>query len=299
MATVNVAVACFSPVDAWQTDGGEIVFAERGKIKRSLKLPCGGCVGCRLERARQWAVRCMHEAAMHESNVFVTLTYNDECLPLDYSLDYRHFQLFMKRLRKLKGSVRFYMCGEYGEKFSRPHFHACLFGVEFEDRYFWRTSKSGCDSYRSKTLEDLWGMGDCELGDVTFQSAGYIARYCVKELTNAGVEWILDPETGEMIERPREFTRMSLKPGIGATWYEKYKKEVFPLDRVVMNGIEMRPPKYYYEMLKNEPGTMADDVEFQRYLASTELTADNTPDRMRVREVVQKARIKSLKRSLE
>jgi len=99
-------VRCFHPVTAFQLDDLSIVFAERGSVKRELTLRCGRCIGCKIDRSRQWGVRCVHESQMHESNVFVTLTYNDENMPIDCSLCYRDFQLFMKRLRRLKGAVR-------------------------------------------------------------------------------------------------------------------------------------------------------------------------------------------------
>lgn len=293
-------MACYHPLVAFQTDSGDVVFSERGKIRRELTLPCGNCVGCRLERSRQWAMRCLHESQMHDSNYFVTLTYDDDHVPDDYSLRYRDFQLFMKRLRKQSGKpIRFYMCGEYGSRLSRPHYHACLFGLELDDLYLWRTSGTGFKLYRSPKLESIWQLGSCEIGYVTFESAAYIARYCVKAITHPGNEWILDPDTGELYERPREFTRMSLKPGIGATWYEKYKKEVFPLDRVVVRGKEMKPPRYYRELLKQEAGTVSDDVEYKRYLESLESRKDSTRERLEVKEVVAKAGLNKLKRSLE
>ena len=111
---------CFHPLDAWQCLNGDVVFTDnlaRNDVIRRLSLPCGRCVGCRLERSRQWAVRCMHEASMHMFNSFVTLTYDDDHLPEYNSLNYKHFQDFMKRLRKSHNGVRFYMCGEYGEDF--------------------------------------------------------------------------------------------------------------------------------------------------------------------------------------
>lgn len=292
---------CYHPLTAFQTESGDVVFSERGKIRRELTLRCGQCVGCKLERSRQWAVRCMHEASMFERNSFVTLTYDDDHLPYDSSLDYRHFQLFMKRLRKRFGSARFYMCGEYGEHTQRPHFHACLFGVGFDDAYPWRKSPAGFMLKRSPTLEKLWIYGSCEIGEVTFESAAYVARYILKKVTgNAAEEHyrIVDSDTGEVFLREPEFTRMSLKPGIGFTWFEKFKDEVFPLDRVVVRGFEARPPRYYKDLLDKLPGTMSDDVDYSRYLTSLKLQSDNTEARLRVKEVVARARIKSLKRSI-
>lgn len=101
-------MACFYPLAAWQTDDGDIVFKERGAIKRALTLPCGQCVGCRLERSRQWAVRCMHEASLYDQNAFVTLTYDQDHLPESGSLRYRDFQLFCKRARDKLGPFRFF-----------------------------------------------------------------------------------------------------------------------------------------------------------------------------------------------
>lgn len=295
-------MACFHPLQAFQTDAGDIVFVERGKIRRSLTLPCGQCIGCKLERSRQWAVRCMHESQMHACNCFVTLTYNEASIPHDFSLRYRDFQLFMKRLRKQFGQVRFYMCGEYGETYSRPHFHACLFGIRFSDLYPWRKSGAGFQLYRSADLEALWPLGSAEVGDVTFESAAYVARYIVKKVTGRSADEhyeMVDDITGEIYSRVPEFTRMSLKPGIGFSWYEKFKREVFPLDRVVVRGHECKPPRYYKELLDKEAGFMSDDVEYDRYVKGIALAVDNSPDRLSVKEVVCKARIRTLRRVVE
>jgi hypothetical protein len=132
---------CYFPITAWRSKDGKneagkwpVVFKPTaGYLDKELKLPCGRCIGCRLERSRQWAVRCVHEASLHEKNCFITLTYSPENLPKDGSLDVSHFQKFMKRFRKRFGpGIRFFHCGEYGESLSRPHYHACIFGFDFE-----------------------------------------------------------------------------------------------------------------------------------------------------------------------
>ncbi len=129
---------CYHPLSAFQCADGSIVFHERRwyNTVKTLSLPCGQCIGCRLERSRQWAMRCMHEAQLHENNCFITLTYDNTHLPSDGSLHYKDFQLFIKRLRKKFGNtrIRYYMAGEYGENFGRPHFHACIFGHDFHDK---------------------------------------------------------------------------------------------------------------------------------------------------------------------
>jgi hypothetical protein len=288
-------MACYHPLEAWQLEGGEIVFSERGKISRALNLPCGQCVGCRLERSRQWAVRCMHEASLHVDNSFITLTYDDAHLPESGSLQYRDFQLFMKLLRKrVDVPVRFYMCGEYGEKFGRPHYHSILFGYGFRDRSYYRTLPSGSKIYQSKFLESLWPKGFSSLGDVTFDSAAYVARYCI---TDRGREYICDSDSGELLERPREFTRMSLKPGIGRKFVEKFETDIFPHGYVVVNGNKASPPRYYLNWFKVHDPLAYDGLEFERQKLFN--ADDNTRARLAVRETVTKGRLAFKKRGLE
>jgi len=133
-------VRCVKPMTAWRIAGeAKVVIAEyqpRGDVVSRLELRCGQCIACRLEKSRQWAVRCMHEASQWDNNVFVTLTYDDEHLPEDQGLDVSEFQRFAKRLRKARpdDKVRYFHCGEYGEQLQRPHYHALVFNVDFPDR---------------------------------------------------------------------------------------------------------------------------------------------------------------------
>lgn len=293
---------CFHPLLAYKTALGEVVFYERQKydIVQSLSLPCGQCIGCRLEKSRQWAVRCMHEASLHERNCFATLTYNDENLPYRGMLEYPAFQKFMKRLRwDAKVPVRFYMCGEYGPENWRPHYHACLFGYDFPDKRYWRTSDSGEKMYRSAILERLWPFGHCELGAVTFESAAYVARYCVQKVTghNAKAHYARRDEVGEF-ELPAEFNHMSLKPGIGAGWYEKYKDRTYTFDSVVVNGKECKPPKYYDRLFTRENPEEMEDLKFLREQDARERFEDNTQERLVVKEIVTRSRVSQLYRSL-
>lgn len=292
---------CFKPLQAWMLECGTVVFAERGKILRELTLPCGQCVGCRLERSRQWAIRCVHEASMHEYNSFVTLTYNDENVPHDFSLKYRDFQLFMKRLRKQMPGVRFYMCGEYGEDFGRPHFHACLFGAFFPDRRLY-SEREGIRLYTSASLDKLWPSGFASVGDVTFESAAYIARYVMKKITGSRAESHyerVDGYTGEIYAIEPEFNRMSLKPGIGAKWLEKYEKDVYPHDYVIVRGVKMKPPRYYDKRLKALESLVSDVVAAGREKKAAAMSDECTVERLAVREKVAKARVSQLKRTLK
>lgn len=292
---------CYGPIEAYQLDDGRVVFSERGSIRRSLKLACGQCIGCRLDRSRQWAVRCMHEAQMHESNAFVTLTYDADFLPQNGSLHYGDFQAFMRRLRKKLGKCRFYMCGEYGDLHSRPHFHACLFGVNFDDKVFLATLPSGGKIYRSAVLEELWPFGYSSIGDVTFESAAYVARYICKKVTGpmaAAHYERVDDSTGEVYFLVPEFCHMSLKPGIGFGWFEKYGAEVFPDDYVIVRGAKSKVPKYYKKLLKAADGFMSDDIDFDRELKANDFVDDCSMERLAVRETVARARLKFKKRAL-
>lgn len=295
-------MACFKPLTAYRNlQSGAISFFERGDV-RELRIPCGQCIGCRLERSRQNAIRCVHESQMHDVNVFITLTYNQDSGSV-YSLCYRDFQLFMKKLRKKYGKVRFYMAGEYGEHTRRPHFHALLFGVDFTDKVFFKRSDSGSNVYVSKILTDLWGHGFASVGDVTFESAAYVARYIVKKVTGdlADDHYVhVDLLSGEVHKLVPEFTHMSLKPGIGYTWFRKYCQEVYPHDRVVIRGMEMKPPRAYDRLLKrlNPVSVMPDEVEYERYLKSLSVAEHSTSARLAVREQVAHARLTFKKRSL-
>lgn len=267
---------CFFPNQAFRS----VNFTKLGKraitfdvreawSSEVLSLPCGQCKGCRLERSRQWACRCIHEASLHRRNCFITLTYSPDNLPVGNTLVIEHFQKFMKRLRKKFGNgIRFFHCGEYGERTGRPHYHALLFGFDFPDKYYFKTSPSGEKLYRSPSLEKLWKFGYSSIGAVTFDSAAYVARYVLKKingkLEDAGFYAIdydkvdlipfvtFDPFTGELLSRKPEYCTMSRRKAIGRSWLDVYFSDVYSHDSVILRGKKMRPPKYYdrvYEVL--------------------------------------------------
>lgn len=295
-------MSCTSPLRAVRDDGGALNFSFAGGPGHDpLLLPCGRCRACRLERSRQWATRCMHEAAIHSANCFITLTYATP--PLNNSLDYKHFQDFLKRLRKHfePQIIRYYMCGEYGEKLDRPHYHACLFGVDFLDKKQWSTAPSGDRLYRSATLERIWPYGFSLIGSVTAQSAGYVARYVMKkqygENQDEHYRWT-DPETGETAIRTPEFNKMSLKPGIGANWFHKYHMDVFPHDHVIVNGQKQLPPRYYLKLYGDMDPAGADANQHKRMVKSKALQPDNSYPRLDVKAQVLRAKLSQLKRQL-
>ena len=293
---------CFRPIPAWKVgeDGPVVFWAKEGGLR--FNVACGQCVGCRLRRARHWATRCVHESQLHPANCFLTLTYRDPC-PI--SLCYRDFQLFMKRLRKFAGTrVRFFACGEYGEVTFRPHFHACLFGFDFLDKRYYKRSDSGESLFVSSKLDALWTHGQCLIGAVTFQSASYVARYVMKKVTGpqATVYYqVLDRSTGELLPVEPEFVHMSLKPGIGAGWLEKFGSDVYPSGDVVVNGKRSQAPRYYdlwFDRKDPEALQEVKDRRFRRIVGHAEFLKERRPARLGVSEVVASARVSLFKREV-
>lgn len=256
-----------------------------------IKLPCGRCIGCRLERSRQWAIRCMHEKALYDRNVFLTLTYDDKHLPEGGTLVRRDPQLFLKRLRDEYGSgIRFYGCGEYGEKSNRPHYHFILFNFDVDDKKFYKNAGHGSKLYTSSAIAKLWPAGFNVLGDVTFKSCAYVSRYIADKITGD----LADNHYGGRLP---EFSMMSRRPGIGSAWFDKYGKHAYQHDSVIMNGREVRPPRFYdtrYEVV--------DLKHFEALKRIRRLKAvsnkDNSSARRHVKEEVLRLNLKAKIREL-
>lgn len=236
-------------------------------------------------------MRCLHESQLHKKSSFLTLTYSPEHVPADGSLNKRHFQLFIKRLRKsLKGRrLRYFHCGEYGESLGRPHYHACVFGYDPEDKELLRES-GGIRLYTSKSLADIWGLGFVTVGDVTFDSAAYVARYITKKITGQKAD--------EHYEgRQPEYVTMSRRPGLGKKWFDKYQNDVFPKDFVTVRGRKVKPPKYYERMYEHLDPSAYVSVKNRRKSKCKENLLDNTPERLQVKETYQQLTL--TKRSYE
>jgi len=301
-------VPCFSPLKGWRsierTKLGKrsIVFNPRfGLTDMPVAVPCGQCIGCRLERSRQWAVRCLHEASLHERNCFITLTFSDEYYPRDGSLNVAVFQKFMKRLRKRFGNgIRFFACGEYGENFGRPHYHACLFNFDFPDRLLW-SHRDGVDLYTSAALCELWPFGFSSVGDVTFESAAYVARYIMKKVTGSSssdhYDWV-DPLTGQVFSRVPEFTTMSRRPGIAHAWIGQFLTDVYPSDFLVVNGVKCKPPRFYdkfYALLQKRDSELNSALRVRKAKLHA---CDQSDKRLLVRREVCSSRVERLARPL-
>lgn len=254
----------------------------------------------------------MHEAKLHDENCFVTMTYDAEHLPPDGSLVKSHFQKFMKRLRHHAGKpgIKFLQAGEYGEKFKRPHYHAIIFGYDVPDRAVWKVSND-IPLYSSSTLDAIWGHGFTSVGDVTWESAAYVARYTMKKINGPLAEKIdektgLTPyervhlQTGEILEVLPEYSTMSRggKDGRGLAyeWFQQYKRDIYPEDRCVVNGYEQRPPRYYDQLWEETDPISMEVIKEKRMQEMEKHQADNTPARLRQKEQVKMAQINQLPR---
>lgn len=277
---------------------------------RTLWLPCGQCIGCRLERSRQWANRCMLELEYHKSAYFVTLTYNDDHVPFSYysddetgeafkalSLRKRDFQLFMKRLRKCfdDQSIRFYACGEYGPETLRPHYHAILFGLKLDDLVPWSKSPQGFQYYLSPIMQELWSdrkapsrlgranvltadpeylrslKGHILVAEVSWETCAYVARYCTKKLTGEHSDYYATYG----IEPP--FSLMSNRPGIAHQWYvdhpDCYDYEYISVSTPT-GGLKFKPPRYFDKLYDiDEPEKLAEIKASRKKMAEAARSA--------------------------
>jgi len=305
-------MACFHPMVAHRDRStGETALGYRLVDSGDrLSLPCGKCVGCKLDRASAWSTRITHEASLYDSNLFVTLDYRPADLPRSGSLEYGDFQRFMKRLRRryrgvssprVEGvafgpgfrPIRFFASGEYGSRFGRPHWHAILFNLFLPDAERFQNG-----TLRSQELEDLWGKGRAVVGEVTPASAAYVAGYTMKKVYGAAARsayTVVDQSTGEVLqERRPEFCVMSRRPGIGAWWFDAYSGDLFPgsgESRAVVDGQERKVPRYYLGKLIERDPLSAEEVAYVRYKRAMDVDPEeSSPERLLVREEVAKAR---------
>lgn len=233
-------------------------------VRDFVEIPCGQCIGCRMDHSRQWANRLMLELEYHDSAYFVTLTYDDEHIPTALYADpetgeafpartlrKRDCQLFMKRLRKLypDDKIRFYLAGEYGPKTQRPHYHAIIFGLHLDDLRFYKKSELGFDYMISDKLSDIWRNGYVVVSEVTWETCAYTSRYVTKKLTGDLGEFY----DAHNIEPP--FSLMSRRPGIAAQWYEAHP-DLYDYEYINIatpkGARKFAPPKYFDRLYEKD-----------------------------------------------
>jgi len=297
-------MTCYYPLTGYQGPDGALVFNKTDSIGNEMEVACGQCLGCRVDRSKTWAARCVHEAQMHQQNAFITLTYDNEHVPYGGTLVKEHFQKFMKRTRsRHEGKkIRFFHCGEYGT-LGRPHYHACMFGLDYPDRVE-HSVQNDITTYISDELTETWGKGFATCGELNYQTAAYTARYIMKKITGDKAKEHYErlvPDTGEIIQLEPEYVTMSLKPGIGYEWYQKYKTDVFPSDETPIPGKGVYPgvPKYYEHLLRKEDPDTYEKVKNRRRKHFRERQHEYTEERLLTKEKVKKAQLNQLRRNLE
>ena len=345
-------MACYKPIKGWRSrkpnDNGKFYFTlkpSEAYYDLRMEVPCGRCIGCRIQRSQDWALRCYHEASGYKQNCFITLTFNEE--HNKKSLTVKDFQLFMKRLRKKfvpknpynkktqkeqyyefhkKYRIRFFHCGEYGtvcgncglsetkchqariitkcsqfkKDIGRPHHHACIFNFDFPDKVLWKIKK-GNKLYRSRILEELWtdpktkrSLGFSTIGEVTFESAAYVARYVLKKFNNKDEQKLMEHYKG----KSPEYITMSRRPGIGKDWFTKFKEGVYPDDFVLTNKLrKMKPPKYYDYLYETDEPVKMRKIKAKRIAKQFE--KEETAEQKKVAEEILRRKSRKLIREIE
>ena len=210
------------------------------------QVPCGQCIHCRLNHARMWSIRIMHEAELWKDNIFLTLTYDDEHLPANGTLVKKHLTDFFKRFRQaIKKPVRYFACGEYGSKYHRPHYHIILHNVSKDDIVFTDLS------YDKKTHGWYcnclaWSMGLCHIGSVTVDSANYVAGYVVKKQKGKNAK-----DYYAKLGVIPEFCVMSRKPGLGFGYLQEHMSSLSKKMYVFCKGYKYALPRFYADRMNN------------------------------------------------
>jgi len=263
-----------------------------------------------------WAMRIVHEADLHEDNhgnCFVTLTYQDPheatdeqyrngyYLPSPPTLVKSHVQKFIKRLRKkFPQKIRYFYCGEYGDQSRRPHYHLCLFNVSFRDQQLWKDD-DGVYTFYSETLQSLWPYGFTTAAELNFETAAYTARYCLKKVTghNAERHYYYPDDDGTYNFLLPEYVNMSLKPGIGADYFNEYQSD-FYRDTVPVPGKGrcQKIPRYYQTILESQFPDRAEEIKRLRKVFYQEHREDFTPKSLMDKYKVTKARLAQQRRAL-
>lgn len=266
---------CYHPIDAYHyPNAGRVRFSrpQDGRLWKAVTVPCNHCIGCRTDRLQDWTNRAVLESQMHHDNCFITLTYDDEHLPLGYSLNPDDLVKFFKRLRSwiaanVPGNpkIKFRACGEYGDTTFRPHYHVLLHGWMPPDLQQWHQDpKTGHWTFTSEILDNIWKNGGTKTGSITAESAAYVNGYINKKFkTDDQSDYdITDPRTGKTYKRHPEFQRTSI--GYARSYYEKYKSDIYPADNIVIAGKQVSVPRYFDRLLGEEDPAELERLKEQR-----------------------------------
>lgn len=301
-------MSCVHPLSAWRNTFCDLRTRKRaapfftkppaiaiklGTVAFS-PLPCGRCICCRIDQSRQWALRGVCELAMHERACFITLTYNNSSLPHDGSVNRFHYQEFVRALRRRGYKFKYMFCGEYGARLGRPHYHAIIFGEDFKTGSVPAPVAQSADYplYMNDKVTDLWAKGHVVIGSVSFASIQYVAKYVTKKITG---EMARDHYKGKL----PEFMQPSLKPAIGAVWFDKFESDVYPHDEFIFEGKRLRPPRYFQKRYAKKYPDKALDLSVKRENVAMLRNHLNDPMKLAARKAITLARFVQHVRKLE
>lgn len=252
---------------------------EAQRYGKFYRIPCCNCIGCSATYSRAWAIRASHEAYFYdqypEQNLFITLTYSPKHLPPLGHLNRAVIPSFMRRLREYffgraarLEQIRYLSCGEYGEKYGRPHYHLCLFNSPFDDLSL-QGRRDGVDVFTSADLEYLWPYGMSEIGVFSHDCANYTAGYVAKKLLRERkLEEEFDIFAPPPPNLPKEFVQRSTHPGLGKRFFDEFYKSIYAKDCIVLNGTKMGvPPRYYDRQLEKVNPLWFKTIKNQRLLS--------------------------------
>lgn len=288
---------CFKPLHGYNKPGGGWTANHSASNSIPLTIPCGQCIGCRTDKKLEWAARLTHESRCHDNNIFVTLTYDEDHVPISYSLDKSHAVNFIRRLRYAikPAKFKFFLVGEYGDQTKRPHYHAIIFGYWPMDAK--RVTSEGLHTlFTSKLLTAAWGKGHVTFGESGPEACKYVSHYVVKKYTGeaAKAHYTRMNEFGELHEVIPEYAVMSRNPkGIGYGFYQNYKSDLRNGDFAMNLGKKQKIPRYYDKLLKAENEREALKLSTERKRKAKKYKANNTPERLATREAVAKSKLKS------
>jgi hypothetical protein len=286
---------CYHPVEGYSRPNGQWTSKDEDNYPHATR-PCGMCNGCRFKKQQEWTVRNMNEASMWDDKCFITLTYKDDQLPPNNSLDYTHWQKFIRSLKKRNNGkpIRYFAVGEYGDQRGRPHFHALLFNHKFDDLVPLQ-GKGITQLSKSQQLQEAWVTADqkprgyVSVGDVNVKTASYVSGYIFKKIFKYNdpefhsAYQSIDPTTGKYSDngiclREPEKALMSKKPGIGYSFYKNYYSDMYRMNGDCIHDLEGRKfpiPHYYNHKFKSDFPIEYEEIKLQREEKALLYTSDD------------------------
>lgn len=271
---------------------------KQGSFWRYQLIPCKHCWACKLKYSAEWATRLTWECERYEHKYFLTLTYDEEHLPMyetfkyidedgketiyendgtwTGSLEPDHVKTFLNTLRKhyeRKGikDIKYFYCGEYGTQGERPHYHMILMGAPLDITQFYSFKvdpKHHKMHWKSKELNHWWGKGFVDVAEVEWNCCAYVARYCMKKIDNEN-----NARTYAEQGKIKEFIRMSRRPGIGMRYYAENRDKIYENDEVIQKTIKgktsaFKPPQAFDKKLKEEQPELYEQIKESRRQAA-------------------------------